>query len=91
MAAQNRTAHLHRMVMPQHLCPYGLKALDLLRRKGFHVEDHALRTHEETERFKAEHGVKTTPQTFIEGQRIGGYDDLRRYFGQKVSDPAQTS
>ena len=31
-----------------------------------------------TDRFKAEHGVQTTPQTFIDGVRIGGHDDLRR-------------
>lgn len=36
----------------------------------------------------AEHHVKTTPQTFIGGQRIGGYDDLRRHFGKPVADPA---
>jgi hypothetical protein len=29
----------------------------------------------------------TTPQTFIDGQRIGGYDDLRRFFGKRVRDP----
>ena len=28
-----------------------------------------------------EAGVSTTPQTFIDGQRIGGYDALREYFG----------
>ncbi len=27
-----------------------------------------------------EHGVQTTPQSFIGGERIGGYDDLRVYF-----------
>ena len=31
--------------------------------------------------------MKTTPQTFIGGQRIGGHDDLRRHFGLKVHDP----
>lgn len=81
------TAVLHRMVMPTHTCPYGLKALDLLRRKGFEVEDHHLTTREETDAFKAEHGVRTTPQTFIGGERVGGYDDLRRYFGMAVRDP----
>ncbi len=34
----------------------------------------------------AKHDVKTTPQTFIGGKRIGGYDDLRRHFGKPVSD-----
>jgi len=82
-----RTATLYRMVMPDHICPYGLKAKDLLRREGFEVDDHWLKTREETDAFKAEHGVKTTPQTFIGGERIGGHDDLRRYFGKRVANP----
>ena len=90
-APSSNTAELYRMVMPDHVCPYGVKALDLLKRKGFEVEDHWLRTRAETDAFKAEHGVKTTPQTFIAGKRIGGYDDLRRYLGQRVAEPGATS
>jgi glutaredoxin len=86
-----RTATLYRMVMPDHLCPYGLKSKDLLEREGFAVDDHHLETREETEAFKEEHRVDTTPQTFIGEQRIGGYDDLRAYFGQEVQDQDQTS
>ncbi len=88
MATLTKKAILHRMVMPDHVCPYGLKALDLLRRQGFEVDDRWLRTRAETDAFKAEHKVGTTPQTFIGGERIGGYDDLRRYFGKRVRDPA---
>lgn len=84
-------AVLYRMVMPHHLCPYGLKAKDLLKRAGYEVEDHHLTTREQTEAFKAEHGVQTTPQIFISGSRIGGYDDLRRFFGKRVADPKATS
>ena len=86
-----KSATLYRMVMPEHLCPWGLKAKDLLRRKGYAVEDHWLTTKAETEAFKAKHGVKTTPQVFIGGKRIGGYEDLRRFFGLKVADPEATS
>jgi glutaredoxin len=86
-----KTAILYRMVMPDHLCPYGLKSKDLLERHGFAVEDHLLKTHDETEAFKKEYGVDTTPQTFIGGERIGGYDDLREHFGQKVKDEDETS
>ena len=85
------TAVLHRMVMPEHTCPYGLKALDLLRRKGFEVEDHHLTTRAETDAFKTEHGVKTTPQVFVGGERVGGYDDLRRYLGKPLPDPKATT
>lgn len=87
----SRTATLHRMVTPEHTCPYGVKAKDLLERQGFSVQDHLLTTRVETDAFKAEHGVKTTPQAFIGGQRIGGYDDLRRHFGQHVPAPGDTS
>lgn len=87
MTTVPKTAALYRMVMPTHTCPYGLKAKDLLRRQGYEVEDHWLRTREETDAFKAQYDVKTTPQTFIAGQRVGGYDDLRRFFGKSVRDP----
>jgi glutaredoxin len=82
-----RQATLYRMVTDSHVCPYGLKARDLLRRKGFQVEDRWLKTRAETDALKAEFNVKTTPQILIEGARIGGYDDLRRFLGQKVRDP----
>jgi len=90
-AAAARKAIVHRMVMPSHTCPYGLKALDLLRRSGFEVEDRPLTTREETDAFKAEHGVATTPQVFVDGKRVGGYDDLRRFLGKEVADPKATS
>jgi glutaredoxin len=54
-----KRAVIHRMVMPSHTCPYGLKAVDLLKRSGFEVEDHHLTTREETDAFKAAHGVAT--------------------------------
>ncbi len=87
----SRTAQLYRMVMDQHVCPYGLKSKDLLRRNGFAVDDHWLTSREQVEAFKAEHGVKTTPQVFIDGSRVGGFDDLRRYFGKSVPVPNTTS
>ncbi|MFP7722700.1 MauE/DoxX family redox-associated membrane protein [Lysobacter sp. A3-1-A15] len=79
------------MVTGEHVCPYGIKAVDLLKRKGYQVDDRHLATRAQTDAFKAEHGVATTPQVFIDGQRIGGYDDLRRHFGMKVRDPKATS
>ncbi len=79
------------MVMPSHVCPYGRKALWLLRRKGYAVDDRWLTTRAETDAFKAEHKVATTPQVFIDGRRIGGYTDLRVHFDLKVRDPKATS
>ena len=82
-----KKAVLYRMVMPDHTCPYGLKARDLLERSGYEVEDHHLTSREETEAFKAKHDVPTTPQVFIGAERVGGYDDLRRFLGKRVADP----
>jgi hypothetical protein len=55
------------------------------------VEDKWLTTREATDAFKAAHDVKTTPQIFIDDQRIGGHDDLRRHLGLAVADPKATS
>jgi glutaredoxin len=91
MTPQAGKAELYRMVMEDHLCPFGLKAKSLLERKGFTVEDHPLRSRQETEAFQREHGVETTPQVFIGGERIGGYDDLREHVGQHVKKEGETS
>ena len=77
-----RSAVLYRMVMPEHLCPSGLKAKDLLEREGFIVEDQHLKTRQETDRFKSKHSVATTPQIWIGETHIGGYTDLRDYLGK---------
>lgn len=86
--AAAKTAILYRMVMDDHICPYGLKSLDLLERNGFVVEDNHLTNRTAIDAFKAKHDVKTTPQTFIDGARVGGFDDLSAYFGkpQKAKD-----
>jgi glutaredoxin len=86
-----KRATIYRMMMPEHVCPWGLKAVDLLNRSGFEVEDRHLRTRAETDAFKSEHNVATTPQVFIGEMRVGGYDDLRRFLGKKVRDPNETS
>ena len=89
--AAGRTAVLYRMVMETHLCPYGRKSKWLLERQGFAVDDRWLESRDEVDAFKAEHGVETTPQTWIEGERVGGYDALQIRFGKKDPDDDGTS
>jgi len=86
-----KQATICRMVMEKHLCPYGLQAKDLLEREGYVVDDHWLTTREETEAFKREHDVKSTPQVFIGGKRIGGYDALQAHLGNPLPDPDATT
>lgn len=86
-----KTATIYRMVMSDHICPFGLKSLDLLGRHGFEVKDHHLTSRAETDAFKQKHGVTTTPQIFIGEKRIGGYDDLLAHFGMNVPDKDATT
>ncbi|MCF3650525.1 glutaredoxin [Synoicihabitans lomoniglobus] len=74
-------ATIHRMVTPTHLCPWGVKGLDLLKRHGYEVDDLHIPTQEKNESYKREHGVDETPQIFIEGKPLGGYDQLREHLG----------
>lgn len=74
-----RRATLHRMVLPDHVCPFGVRAKSMLERAGYEVDDRVLRTREEVDAFKAKHGIATTPLIVIDGKAIGGSDDLRRF------------
>ena len=73
----NKTAVLYRMVTPEHVCPWGLKAKDLLQRSGYRVEDRHLKTRGETDAFKAQHHVPTTPQVYVNGNFLGVCDIWR--------------
>ncbi len=77
--SQDREAVLYRMVLPDHTCPFGVRAKQMLEQAGYKVDDRLLRTREEVNAFKAEQGVETTPQIFITAERIGGSDDLELY------------
>lgn len=77
----SKKATIYRMVSPDHLCPWGVKTRDLLNRRGFEIEDHHLESSEAAEEYKKEHGFDETPQIWIEGEHIGGYDELREHFG----------
>lgn len=76
-------ATLHRMVLPDHVCPYGLKALRLLEENGYRVDDRPLTSRAEVDAFKAAHGLQTTPLVFVADERIGGADDLERWLQRR--------
>jgi glutaredoxin 3 len=78
---EGRTATLVRMVLPDHICPYGVRAKELLEAHGFKVDERILRSRDEVDAYKAEHEVGTTPQIFIGDERIGGCDALEEHLG----------
>ena len=75
----DKQATLYRMVLPEHTCPFGVRAKQMLEQSGYEVEDRVLSSREEVDAFKDEQGVATTPQIFIGGERIGGADDPQTY------------
>jgi glutaredoxin len=79
------------MATDEHICPFGLKSKDLLERQGVEVDDHLLTSRADTDTFKQKYGVKTTPQTFIDDERIGGYDELREYFNKSPAGQQGTT
>ena len=80
-----REAVLYRMVLPDHTCPFGVRAKELLEGAGYEVDDKVLRTRAEVDAFEEKEGVTTTPQVLIGGKRIGGSDALEDYLAQQAA------
>lgn len=80
--AQDQEILLYRMVLPDHVCPFGLLAKRMLEDAGRPFDDRILGSREEVDAFKDEHGVATTPQVFVDGKRIGGSEQLADYLEQ---------
>jgi len=61
-------------------CEYSAAAKELLRERGvaFDEIDVASDPRKMTEMLRRAAGQHTTPQIFIDGRHIGGYDDLRQ-------------
>jgi glutaredoxin len=70
---------LYRMVLPDHVCPYGLLAKRMLEDAGLPFDDRQLTSREAVDAFQSEHGVTTTPQAFVDGERIGGSEELSEW------------
>ena len=81
-----RKATLYRMKLATHECPYGLLARRMLQDAGYEIDEHLLTTREEVDAFQAEQGVSTTPQVFIDGEPIGGSEELASYLEKVPQD-----
>lgn len=70
-------------------CPYCVRAKELLKRKGiafteYNVKEDAARL---DEMLAKSNGRRTIPQIFINGQHIGGSDDLHALDAKGGLDP----
>ena len=82
--ADDKQATLYRMVLPDHECPFGRRAKDMLEAAGYTIDEHILTTRAEVDAYKEKEGVATTPQVFIGGKRIGGSDKLEEYLKERA-------
>jgi glutaredoxin len=83
--ADQRTAILIRMVLPDHECPFGVRAKAMLEQAGFEIDEQILATREEVEACKERYGVSTTPLIEIDGETVGGSNDLERYLAETAA------
>lgn len=81
----SRQAVLYRMVLPEHVCPYGLRAKQLLEQAGFDIDEHILSTRSEVDEFKQRHALSATPLVLIDGKQVGGSEDLERYLADQAT------
>ena len=67
------------VIYTTHYCPFCFGAKAFLRSKNVEFEEIDV-THDPAQRAEMEHlsSRRTVPQIFIDGQPIGGYDDVRR-------------
>jgi glutaredoxin len=65
-------------------CPYCTMAEKLLTQKGYEIEERKIGFGYNREQlFEAVPNAKTVPQIFLDGEYIGGYDNLKKYFEAK--------
>ena len=64
-------------------CSFGDKAVKLLKDKNIDFADHIIEKPEEISELKDQFKVNTTPQVFLNGERVGGYDELAKKFGEQ--------
>ena len=65
-------------IYTREFCPYCVKAVGLLNKKGvkFTQYDAGMDPDRKSEMVSRSHGGRTFPQVFINGDHVGGCDDL---------------
>ena len=65
-------------------CPYCVKAVALLNKKGYFIEERKLEFGWNREQLlEAVPNARTVPQIFLDREYIGGHDDLVKHFEVK--------
>ena len=71
-------------------CPFCVNAKTLLKQKGYEIDERLLGFGWNREQLlEAVPNAKTVPQIFLDGEYIGGFDNLKEHFNAK--DEIKTS
>lgn len=80
------TATLHRKVLPEHVCPFGVRAKAMLEEADYTVDDQQLTTREAVDAFLDKEGLTTAPVTFIDGTRYPTSETLEQFLANQPAD-----
>jgi glutaredoxin len=79
-----RRATLYRIALPDYVCPDGALARHMLEEGGFEIDEHILATRIEVDAFAAQHDGAQPPLVFIDGESVGGADELAIYLAKEI-------
>ena len=72
------------VVWSKPLCPYCVSAKQLLKQKGYEIEERIVGSGFTKEQLlESVPNARTVPQIFLDGEYVGGYDDLVKHFEVK--------
>ena len=77
---------MNAVVWSKTSCPYCVRAVALLNQKGYFIEERKIDTNPgwtKEQLLEAVPNARTVPQIFLDGEYVGGYDDLVKHFKAK--------
>jgi glutaredoxin-like protein len=86
--APNAAAPLNVTVFSREGCPYCVRAKGMLDDAGIEYEELVLNRDFSESTIRAISGHSTVPQVFIDGERIGGSEQLEGYLAEQTKDAA---
>jgi glutaredoxin 3 len=72
------------LVWSKTSCPFCVRAKELLTKKGYEIEERKINEGWTREQLlESVPNARTVPQIFLDGEYIGGHDDLVKHFTAK--------
>jgi glutaredoxin-related protein len=73
------------IVWSKYHCPYCDQAKQLLKAKGYEIEERKIGDgYTKEDLLESVPSARTVPQIFLDGSHIGGFDELKKYFNKVI-------